>query len=286
MEKLYVEQELSLQDIADQYGCTRVLVYFLMREYGIPRRSHSKARRIAQRAGKIQYTVQLASGGSRRIKQQGTNINARFFREWSPEMAYVLGAFYSDGCLWVKPNGYHSASISQKEPELLEKCRSLMNFDGRLSYRPNNSPVGGLFILTVNHQEVCRDLVALGLHPRKSLTIEFPDMPPDMVRHFIRGCWDGDGCISKRGRAPSKWRASYCSGSHVFITGIHDALVVLGMSAVRVYCDRRATVYSITWTGARCGSLFQILYDDVPEPQYLMRKYARFRTAAIETRTR
>ena len=70
MEKLYVEQELSLQDIADRYGCTRVLVYLLMKYYEIPRRSHSKARRIAQRSGKVQYTVQLASGGSRRISRR------------------------------------------------------------------------------------------------------------------------------------------------------------------------------------------------------------------------
>jgi len=127
MEKLYVEQELSLQDITDLYGCTRVLVYLLMKDYEIPHRSHSKARRIAQRAGKVQYTVQLANGGSRRIKQEGTNIHEGFFREWSPEMAYVLGVLYSDGCRHVKRNGYHSASISQKEPDDRVSCQARRN---------------------------------------------------------------------------------------------------------------------------------------------------------------
>jgi hypothetical protein len=87
LEKLYHDQQLSLQDIADRYGCTRVLVYLLMKEYGIPRRSYSKARRIAQRAGKVTYTVRLANGKARRIKQQGTSIDTGFFREWSAEMA-------------------------------------------------------------------------------------------------------------------------------------------------------------------------------------------------------
>ncbi len=168
MEKLYHERKLSLQDIADRYGCTRVLVFYLMNDYGIPRRSHSKARRLAQRAGKIEYTVRLLSGNTRRIKQAGTNINMTFFREWSPAMAYVLGVFYSDGCLCVNRNGYLSASISQKEPELLEKCLALMNCDARLGYRPHNSPVGGLYTFTVNHQGVCRDLIGRGLHPKRA----------------------------------------------------------------------------------------------------------------------
>ena len=47
---LDIEQKLSLQDTADRYSCTRDLVYDLMKDYAIPRRSHSKARRIAQRA--------------------------------------------------------------------------------------------------------------------------------------------------------------------------------------------------------------------------------------------
>ena len=280
MEKLYIERKLSLQDIADRYGCTRVLVYYLMKDYGIPRRSHSKARRIAQRAGKVEYTVQLACGGKRRIRQSGTSINTAFFRQWSPEMAYVLGVFYTDGCLTRTQNGYYSASISQKEPELLEKCLALMNCDAELAYRPNNSPAGGLYTFAVNHQDVCRDLVASGLHPRKSLTIQFPDMPTENLRHFIRGCWDGDGCICKSG---ARWQASFCCGSHAFIARLHDALLLLGMPAVKLCRDRRVRVYRIAWSGSRCGLLFRILYDDVPATQYLTRKYVRFRMADSET---
>ena len=283
MEKLYIEQQLSLQDIADCYGCTRVLVYYLMKDYGIPRRSHSKARRIAQRAGKVQYTVRLSSGKTRRIKQVGTNINMTFFREWSPKMAYVLGVFYSDGCLCVNRNGYYSASVSQKEPELLDKCLALMNCDARLCYRPHNSPTGGLYTFTVNHQGVCRDLIDRGLHPKKSLTIEFPVMPNEMMRHFIRGCWDGDGCICKCGHRPSSWRAIYYSGSQLFVVGLHDALVRLGMPPARIHRHGKAIVYRVRWDGWKCESLFRILYDGVAEQQYLLRKYTRFRLAQRET---
>lgn len=30
---------------------------------------------------------------------------------------------------------------------------------------------------------------------KKMLDIKFPQIPPQSVRHFIRGCWDGDGSV-------------------------------------------------------------------------------------------
>ncbi len=118
---------------------------------------------------------------------------------------------------------------------------------------------------------------------RKSLTIEFPEMPAEMVRHFIRGCWDGDGCICKDGDRASSWRAIYCSGSQMFVASLHNALVHLGMQLARIHRDRRATVYTVRWSGWKCGILFRILYDSVPDQQYLLRKYTRFRMAERET---
>jgi len=268
LRELYVEQELSLQEIADRYGCTRVMILYLMKRHRIPRRSHSEARRNAQRDGKVKYTRRLTTGETR--------------VGWSPAMAYVLGVFYADGCLTVGKAGYLSASISQKEPELLEKCLALMKCDAPLNYNPNNSPVGGLYTFAINHQNVCRDLVALGLHPRKSRTLQFPDMPSALLRHFIRGCWDGDGSVCKLSERPSGWRASYVSASRDLITGIRDSLVSLGMPTPKVYRRRLTGVFSFYWSGARCRTLFHILYDGVSESHYLLRKYVRFRAAADE----
>jgi hypothetical protein len=285
LRELYVEQELSLQEIADRYGCTRVMILYLMKRHGIPRRSHSQARRNALRDGKIQYTVRRPDGGTRSIRHQRTTLNEHFFRGWSPEMAYVLGVFYTDGCIHLSRIGNYTAKISQKEPELLEKCLVLMKCDAPLHYRPNNSPAGGLYTFAVNHQNVCRDLLALGLHPRKSRTLQFPDLPFGLLRDFIRGCWDGDGSIYRSGKGPAAWNAKFVSGSPAFARGMHDAIVFLGMPPVTIHRDRRyTTVAYFRWTGKRCGDLFHILYDRVPESQYLLRKYERFRAAAAENR--
>ena len=40
-------------------------------------------------------------------------------------------------------------------------------------------------------------LVELGCLPCKSLKLEFPNIPEEHYRHFIRGYFDGDGCIGR-----------------------------------------------------------------------------------------
>ena len=45
-------------------------------------------------------------------------------------------------------------------------------------------------------KKIFKDLIKLGVTPRKSLTLKFPTfLNEDLMRHFIRGYFDGDGCI-------------------------------------------------------------------------------------------
>ena len=43
-----------------------------------------------------------------------------------------------------------------------------------------------------------KDLSEKGITPRKSLTLsfDFNSIPREMIRHFIRGYWDGDGTLT------------------------------------------------------------------------------------------
>ena len=52
--RLY-ESGLSMQDVADNLGCTRPAIYHLMRRRGIPVRTKSEARRLAMARGKLSW---------------------------------------------------------------------------------------------------------------------------------------------------------------------------------------------------------------------------------------
>jgi len=49
LRQLYVQEQRSLAEIAQQFGCSRQYVLVLCRTYGIPRRTRSQARREALR---------------------------------------------------------------------------------------------------------------------------------------------------------------------------------------------------------------------------------------------
>ena len=52
----------------------------------------------------------------------------------------------------------------------------------------------------IANKHLWHTLNSYGCTPRKSLTLQFPDeaifKSKDLIRHFIRGYWDGDGCLS------------------------------------------------------------------------------------------
>jgi hypothetical protein len=128
--------------------------------------------------------------------------------------------------------------------------------------------------------ELYDDLLNLGLTPRKSRTMQFPKIPEPYVRHFIRGCWDGDGSVYlERGRKPA---ASYVTGSRQFAEEMIRQLVNLGLPSVTLHSHQsRHGFYFRFGTVAACTRLYHVFYDEVPKSMYLSRKFDRFRAIAV-----
>lgn len=281
---LYYKQNKSLQDIAEEYNCTRQWVQLLMERYGLKRRKRSQARVIAIKEGKFKdFECDL--------------INEKYFSEWTPKMAWVLGLLFTDGCI----SYYGRVSISSIDYELLEKIKQHLN-STRLIKRQVQSydKSKHIYSFAFYRENMREDLWKLGLIERKSLTMEFPKIPEEHMRHFIRGCWDGDGTVYLTGE---KIEAKYVSGSKDFITKLVDELfkVCIGRVYTRsipngelkrlkqlygfgkyplgIYEDYRtkAISYSIKLNSRdNIEKLFHYLYDGVDESMYLSRKYKVF----------
>ena len=141
----YLEKKKSLLDIANECGCSRVYVGKKAKEYNISLRSKKEARTIALNDGKLKFEKIDDLGNIKKIILQKINANEAFFSKWTEGMAYVLGVIYTDGYLdpgiLVDPKRKTTRkmaffSISQKEPELLEKVLKLMDCDAKLYYTP------------------------------------------------------------------------------------------------------------------------------------------------------
>jgi len=285
----YCKQNKSLSDIAIECSCSRQYVYKKMLEYNIPLRSKRSARRMALKQKKIIVGRTDDAGQSHSVIYQKINYNEKFFTFWSPEMAYVLGVIYTDGCLNLRKNTWKSTirrvphlSIAQKEPELLRKMLALMNCNAKLHYRKRHKygdkVAGAVYEFNFICTPIYPDLLRLGLKPKKSSDIEFPEVPKVYMRHFIRGCWDGDGSVYSEKRRKGYLIASYYSGSLKFIEGLLDEFERVGLSKRKIYEKKgKSSSYYFKYTGSNCIKLYHYLYDGVPPNQYLERKHALFK---------
>lgn len=273
----YLNKKRSMGDIARDCYCTRQFIYKKIKSYNIPLRDKSSARKLALERKKLKFERINENGKSHFVELQKLNFNVDFFSYWSPEMAWVLGLIFSDGTL-KKTRPYFR--IYQKEPEVLNKIKTLMKCNVKLIHRKKNSykgvVSGDLFTLQIYNQKSYDDLLKLGLKPDKSLDIEFPQMPPEYVRHFIRGCWDGDGSVYIE-RERGKIRASYISGSFNFIKGMLYELEKAGLPKRTIYTTKRKNKsYYFRFHGSQCEKLYHYLYDNVPREQYLEIKHDIF----------
>jgi hypothetical protein len=141
------------------------------------------------------------------------------------------------------------------------------------STSPNTLKRGPISGQRISSPETVFGRPSLGLSPNKSLTIQFPKMPVSVARHFIRGCWDGDGSVYIDRRTGNVC-ASFVSGSYDFIQGMVKELNGLGFSTRTIHRYHKS--FYFRFTGNECVKLYHFLYDGVPGDMYLSRKRCVF----------
>jgi predicted DNA-binding protein YlxM (UPF0122 family) len=287
----YTKQTKSLSDIAKETNCSRQYVHKKLKEHYIPLRSKSAARDLALTKDKLKFERLNEDGTSSFVSLKKVNVNEDFFSSWSAAMAYVLGVIYTDGNLnpgrirepWRSKSSstMPMISIAQKETELLEKVLKLMDCDSKLYFSKERIygkiKAGALYQFNISNEKLYDDIVNLGLTPNKSLTMQFPNIPDEFVRHFIRGCWDGDGSVYIEKKS-NKVCANFVSGSKDFLEAMVGNLVKAGLPDRTIHRHHHTkTSCYFRFTGFQVPMLYHYLYDNVTETEYLERKFNLFR---------
>lgn len=162
MRRLYVEDRLTISQIAAVVGCSDMTIRRRLQRFGIqPRRRGPAAKRC-----------------------QSTTC-------WTPALAYAVGLVATDGNLSV--DGRHLA-IPSKDIELLESLRRCLGLTNRIA-RVRSSRGGTYYKLQWSDRTLYDWLASIGITPAKSLTLGALAIPNDSVADFFRGCIDGDGSI-------------------------------------------------------------------------------------------
>jgi hypothetical protein len=182
--------------------------------------------------------------------------HAEFFRIWTPEMAYVLGYWWADGYMYIKPNtGAYEVRIASNDVDHLLVMAQAVG--GKFDLR-KVSQKANTYVISFCSKEMYQDILAHGGTPRKSRTMGFPYIPPDLLPHFVRGVVDGDGTLSWNGDRPI---LHIYSASRQFLLDIAAAIDdATGMYAPNVNPNRE--LWYIKWSTVRARSLAAWLYFD------------------------
>jgi hypothetical protein len=111
-------------------------------------------------------------------------------------------------------------------------------------------------ITSIGHQirfhsaEVRRIFESYGITARKSLTMDFPEIPKEMLPHFMRGVFDGDGGIyvtmrEINGKYYGRQKAHFCSGSFSFLSGLKSVVESVTGGDRKITKGTRAFQYGI-----------------------------------------
>jgi predicted XRE-type DNA-binding protein len=127
------------------------------------------------------------------------SFNEEFFKEIdSEEKAYWLGFIYADG--YVTQDRKLGIRISNDDYNHLEKFKNSINSNHKINvyncsggYSKSSNKLCQLVLTSeINYL----NLVKNGVEPRKSKILKFPDdLKKELIRHFIRGYFDGDGSV-------------------------------------------------------------------------------------------
>lgn len=197
------------------------------------------------------------------------------------EKAYWLGFLYADGSVTRRNSGgVVDLTLGIEDESHIVKFKNSLGYKGKIKYRSVKlkNKTHKAVRLTICSDELSSDLIKLGCIENKSLLIEFPkesQVPINLVRHFIRGYVDGDGCL---GIYNGKISFSVI-GTKSFLESIKNHLLnELGeLGIMNVHSDKRwnndVTSY-ISKGGNYAKAILKYLYED--SSIYLDRKYKKY----------
>jgi len=263
--KLYEVEGLSLADIAKMQSVSRVAIMKYCDRLGVKRRTKSKSRLLAQQKGKIQ-------------KQRYCKINEDFFSSWSSDMAYIFGLLITDGCISKIKGGSYRISLCLNDRDLLLKVAKTMGSDHTITESKYQKDIN---VFIFGREKIAQDLLRLGMKPRKSLDVKFPEIPKEYLRDFIRGVFDGDGSVFYELRSKnSPLKTSFTSGSREFICTLEKVLQGLSMPKRVIYesgTTGKPISYMFRYSHKDSLKLFDIMYKNISNQLYMKRKYERFK---------
>lgn len=208
-----------------------------------------------------------------RKKSPQCHYNVRFFSTYTPESCYWAGFLMADG--YIRNNAFHKTvhiKLASKDKDHIQKFIDAIDGNHNVKDKELYSTVD------VSGEWFVRDLEKnFGIVNCKSLIASYPDIPPEMDRHFIRGNMDGDGCIT------------FTTCPTLNFTGTDTLLMEFARKfkelGVKLKSGNELPPFQYKWkdkvgqisySGKNAKLILDWLYSDTTDKERMNRKYERY----------
>ena len=216
------KNNICIEDILQELKITEHEVRTVLKEQLVDRKYSRFSKELDKRIAKLYilgktqkeicYTLLVSEPGiARALKREGVkkrtssecnrkyNRNSNYFDKIdTPNKAYILGLIYADGNNFPRHNSI-TISLQESDKAILEKIKKEWEYEGNLRFNPLNSKNPNhknQYLLNITDEHMSKRLYELGVIDNKSSKIIFPTFLPDnLLSHFVRGYFDGDGNI-------------------------------------------------------------------------------------------
>jgi hypothetical protein len=223
-----------------------------------------------------------------RDKRGGYNrkkVDENFFKVWSPKMAYVLGFIYADGAIEDCRESSRTCylTLANNDIDILREMmaamateHTILKRDPRIiKIRDKEYWCKTSYCVRIGNKIIYDDLIKFGLCPRKSLDIELPEIPNQYFEYFLRGYFDGDGCVNVEKTMKNRMNIIFTSGSKLFLDQLAIKIAYMYPKIKSsVSCGQGAYRLRYNWRNALM--IAEYIYHDIAQAPFLKYKYEKY----------
>lgn len=150
-----------------------------------------------------------------------SKTNQNLFKNITNEIeAYVLGLILADGN--IGRDYSISITLTASDSYLLDKINDELFNSTASTLTMVKSQGNSTYRILICGKQICDNLAKYGLVPNKSYLLkDFPRFEEPLMKHFIRGMYDGDGICAKN---LNYLRIGYCGHNQELIQNFRDFL--------------------------------------------------------------
>lgn len=219
---------------------------------------------------------------SQRFKQ---NVDINFFKNHTPQMAYVLGCFASDGGMFVNSGGSKYVQFTSTDKQFLSNIKKLLKSKHKISKKKHeNKNWNYCYVVQIGSKDLFTDLEKLGFQPNKSKNLMMPKIADIVFNHFVRGYFEGDGCVwygtyNKKNRIikPRLVQTHFICGDRNFLKKLSTKLMRLAKIGRGSLVDKHSG-FDLSYSKNDSIKLYDFLYSD-KKKLFSSKKYSKFKKA-------